>query len=218
MLHEFLVDEINALYAAFADGHPGILYSCPCCTDASAFERLAEYDVGEVPASLIDMYASEAVWTAGDARDFRYYLPRMLELALREEEGLYPERHAAIVRYTKLDSWSESHQHALIDFYHATIQCMIEWEYFDTLDDWICAIGASECGIEPFLRLIENSPAAVVALFAANVPKINKGRLHGSWERPSLEHDTVVEWFYSPTVRRILHDSFGVCLPTWKLN
>lgn len=218
MLDEFLVNEINDLYAAFADGHPGILYSCPCCTDESAYERLAEYDVREVPTSLMDMYASDAVGTAGDARHFRYYLPRMLELTLREEEGLYPERHAATVRYTRLDSWSEEHQRALIDFYHATIQCMIEWEYFDTLDDWICAIGTSECGIEPFLKVLEGSPAAVVAFFAANVPKINKGRLHGAWHRPSIEHDTVVEWFYSPSVRQILLDACGICLPTWKLN
>ena len=57
MLHEFLVDEVNALYAAFADDHPGILHSCPCCTDECAFVDLAEYDVRDVPASLMDMYA-----------------------------------------------------------------------------------------------------------------------------------------------------------------
>ena len=218
MLHELLEDEVNALYDAFAATHPGVLHSCPCCTDRAAFEELAEYDVRDAPSHLLDMYVSEAVGTAGEARDFRYYLPRILELTLREEQGFYPARHAATVRYTVLSSWSDSHQRALLDFYHAVIQCMIEWEYFDTLADWICAMATSECDIKPVLNTLETSPAAAVAFFAANVPGINVGRLQGLWERDSFEHQAVVEWFYSPAVRKLLHDSFGICLPTWKLN
>lgn len=218
MLNELLSDEIEALYAAFADDHPGVLHSCPCCTDRTSFEELARFDVRDVPASLMSMYVAEAVWTAGEPRDFRYYLPRILEFTLLEQPGFYPARHAAIVRYTELNSWSESHQHALISFYHAILKCMIDWEYFDTLADWICAIGASECAIGPFLCMLENSPAALVAFFAANVPGINTGRLHGPWARESLEHKTVVDWFYSPEVRKLLHDSWGICLPSWRLN
>ncbi|MGL6074017.1 MAG: hypothetical protein ACRC8S_07640 [Fimbriiglobus sp.] len=81
------------------------------------------------------------------------------------------------------------------------------------LGSWMCAIGRMGFDVMPYLRLIEKSPAVVLAYFEDNAETLPRKRLSNSfWELPSPAHDAIVNWFFSPEIAKIPYDAYGYVL------
>ncbi len=64
--------------------------------------------------------------------------------------------------------------------------------------------------IKPYLKVIEKSSDAVVVYFTDNANTIPKRKLTNAfWTLPSTNHDAIVDWFYSKTIRKIVFNEYG---------
>ena len=78
---------LKALYAAFRQRGPApTLRGCPCCTTPAEFEALASKPLQHLSAQELDRYARKAMTTVGHTEAFRYFLPRIVELAAGSSE------------------------------------------------------------------------------------------------------------------------------------
>ncbi|MFI5493994.1 hypothetical protein [Actinoplanes sp. NPDC051859] len=77
---------IDTLYDAFADyRRPSSLDYCECCFEEEERRAvLATVPVRELPAATLRRYAANVLLTVGGVDDFRYFLPRILEIAVGE--------------------------------------------------------------------------------------------------------------------------------------
>ncbi len=72
---------IEDLYEVFAKYRPeGRIEGCPCCTPEWEQERLNTIPLRELPADLLEFYLGKAMSTWGIEADFKYLLPRLLEI------------------------------------------------------------------------------------------------------------------------------------------
>jgi hypothetical protein len=70
---------IQALYDAFAGcAIPEALSYCTYCDDA-AYERSLHAPLPSLPRALVDKYLADAIHHTGSARDFLYFVPRVVE-------------------------------------------------------------------------------------------------------------------------------------------
>ncbi|MFG2248893.1 hypothetical protein [Spirillospora sp. NPDC048823] len=74
------------LYAAFADvPRPAELHGCPCCVAADEGRPLLAAPLRDLTAEDLARYAAKALNTWGGPQEFRYFTPRLLELAADDQ-------------------------------------------------------------------------------------------------------------------------------------
>jgi len=206
---------IEQLYRAFATTpRPRKIDGCPCCFTDEEIAVVLGKDLREIAPDEIASYASSAFLTVGAKGDYLYFLPRILEITATEV-GWWPD--AAVtgraIRDAEPDSWSDAQRGTLKQYLEAVIESSIASERYHDLDDWMCAIGRMEFDVQPYLRQIEKSPAAVLDYFEHNAETLHQGRLlNPFWEPPNEAHDAVVNWFFSPEIAKIPYDAYGYVL------
>jgi hypothetical protein len=73
--------EIERLYQLFSRYKcPRQLEGCPCCTTAEEAQPLVRKPLRTIAAPELEHYASKALTTWGTLDDYKYFLPRILEL------------------------------------------------------------------------------------------------------------------------------------------
>ncbi|AUX39992.1 uncharacterized protein SOCE26_013870 [Sorangium cellulosum] len=79
---------IAALYeATWGDRPRGPVEGCPCCVSAGEARALHQVARESAPGEAIGRFAFKAMTTWGEPRDFRWFLPRILELMATEQVG-----------------------------------------------------------------------------------------------------------------------------------
>jgi len=79
---------VEELYAAFASvPRPAELPGCPCCVGPDAGAPLLARPLRRLSAEELATYAFRALTTWGDVAEFRYFAPRLLELAADDAFG-----------------------------------------------------------------------------------------------------------------------------------
>lgn len=73
---------LAAVYEAFAAPTPAVIEGCPCCIGTRNTDVLLTKPLRALTGSDLYRYISGAFLTVGGERDFRYLMPRILELAL----------------------------------------------------------------------------------------------------------------------------------------
>jgi hypothetical protein len=80
-----LREAIAAQYLAFAAARPDDVRGCACCTTSQQLAAIVSAPREVLGAAELDFYARKAMTTVGTVADFRYYWPRLAELALTDE-------------------------------------------------------------------------------------------------------------------------------------
>ena len=84
-MNDILRNAIDAVYAAFAHVRkPKRIEGCPCCIDEKAVDVLLSKRLREITPSELSAYASSVFLTVGSENDYRYLLPRILEISAFE--------------------------------------------------------------------------------------------------------------------------------------
>jgi hypothetical protein len=84
---EQLADSLDALYGALARYRPRNAIEHSPLKSHSIVEPLERKHLRELTADDLSGYSGSAVWTVGSSDDFKYFFPRIAELALHEEVG-----------------------------------------------------------------------------------------------------------------------------------
>jgi hypothetical protein len=92
---------VDELYCAFARPKPpkAIDHCSHCISAARVKQLLAPVPLREVPVEAFLSYTMSAADTVGGASDFRYFLPRILDIALTGGFGGYPDLKFILCRF-----------------------------------------------------------------------------------------------------------------------
>jgi len=210
------VDELTAaienFYNAFADvPRPEHIDGCSHCIDDKGIETLLSLPLRELTPDHLSSYASSAFLTVGDVADYLYFLPRIIEISIREESW-WPDLEvtARAIRDSGYASWSVERRAALGAVLKAFLTELIDTETYSEIDGLMCAIGVMDIDVHPYLAIIERNPKAVLEFWEANAGKLHEGKLGNHfWDPPTLRHDHIVVWFRSDKIRRIYFDAYG---------
>ena len=192
---------IEGLYAAFRRPRaPARVEGCPCCTTEAELEPLSRVPLRELSSAQIDQYAFKALTTVGTVEDFRYFLPRLVELALGDQ--LETDRPVLFGKpaYGQWRTWPAAEQLALERFAAAltgTFSAQVYEEY--DLDAWVCALGQFLEDLPPYLAplIAPTAPAAenLVRLYELNCGDLKRGTLWSAYWRDRPNAAQFIDWF-----------------------
>ncbi|HEU4453183.1 MAG TPA: hypothetical protein VFR81_08980 [Longimicrobium sp.] len=172
---------IEELYAAFRRPTPGRVEGCPCCTTEAELRALVGTPLRGLTAKHLWRYAFSVMLTVGGPHDLRYFWPRLMELAARDEPPADLEVILAKPRLAGWRDWPEREQTAMERFIAAIIGdwAVTEHDPF-VVDSWICGFGRLVEELPPRLApLLRDTPAAaanLAGLHSVNLPEIAEGR------------------------------------------
>ena len=198
-----LTDATNRLYRAFSTvPKPRHIDGCPCCLDKQDIRDLLEKPLRELTGSDLSSYASSAFLTVGDAADYKYFLPRILEISATDSSW-WPDVAVTgrAIRSADPDTWTAGQRQALGDFLESVIGTAIESGRYSEIDDWLCGIAWMGLDVRPFLGQVAKCPAAVLDYFESNADTLPQRKLSNAfWELPNPGHDAIVNWFDSDEI------------------
>jgi hypothetical protein len=161
---------VDELYVAFArrDGPKAIDYCSHCVAPSFVEQLLAPGPLRAIPVRPLRSYTLDVLGTAGSVSDFRYFLPRILHVAVTDGFDAYPDLDHIMGRIRLADwhSWPEREQQAVTGFVDALWNSTLT--RFPTTPDTeevLRAIAAIEDDLSPYLRSWE---AALTRLAGAS--------------------------------------------------
>ena len=145
--------------------------------------------------------------TVGHTEAFRYFLPRIVELAA--DGSLLVDRETVFskLRYGNWREWPLHEQEAIERFSHATAATFATTEYDAyELDEWVCALARFVDDFPEILNpLLSRTPVAranLAALIEHNTDALGQVALvNAFWEEEPLNRDRFDEWLRRPDVR-----------------
>jgi hypothetical protein len=205
-------EAINEFYTAFSDvGAPKEIGGCECCLNGKEIEVLLSTPLHKLRPEDLSSYASSAFLTIGDIADYLYFLPRIIEISIRDDLW-WPsmEVTARALKETDIPSWPANRRESLARLLHVVIDHMLETGEFSRLDEWLCAIGRMELDVQPYLEQIESSREAVLEYWKQNAGRLHEGKLGNAfWDPPTKGHDDIVRWLKSELVHKIYSEEYG---------
>jgi hypothetical protein len=149
-----LEQSIDHMYISFAGVlKPRAIKGCPCCIEGKEIDKLLATPLREISPKVLAPYASSALFTVGDAADYLYFLPRILEISATDD-GWWPDVEVTgrAIRSSGPDSWPLSRRVAVDDLFANFITDSVETGKYYKLDGWLCAIGRSGFDVSPHAR------------------------------------------------------------------
>jgi hypothetical protein len=192
-----LAEAVDRLYVAFAaEPKPADLEACPCCVSREQVAALlGPDDLRTLPADTVADYAAHAMTTVGSASDFRYFLPRLLQLAVTDGFD-WPDLEIAVgrLRLAGWLAWPADQQRAVRDVLCALWdQTLRQHPSNPDADTVLCAIGNAENDLTSylatwasFLRTGEAAPAQHLSDVLNWSARVENGRWrmrNAFWER-----------------------------------
>jgi hypothetical protein len=155
---------VDGVYAAFAGyRRPTDIDYCGHCVRPGVVEGLlAPTPLREIPAERLHGYTSDVLSTAGSLADFRYFLPRILHLAVTGGFDDYHGRNMILGKFVLggWRDWPEGEQQAVTAFLHAWWRTtLMRFPADPDPDELLDSINDVEDDLGPYLRMWEDALA-----------------------------------------------------------
>jgi hypothetical protein len=183
-----LRDALDAVYRAFARRAPARIDGCPCCIGGRNVDILVSKPLRGLSGQELWRYVSGVFFTIGSEEDFRYLLPRILEISIDDPGNANdPEIVLAKIGMASWQSWSTDERRVIATFVDAWFQAALAHDLEVAADGWIgqdaesVLCGAARAGFDlaPWLELLQRPEASsVLADLKSRYPK----RLSPFWE------------------------------------
>lgn len=154
-----LRDAIEHSYMVFAGmPRPRNLETSPLRSGDEILRALTSVPLRELGGEQIGPYSGWAITTVGNDRDYRHFLPRIVELAVTEPAwlGTEPPVMASRLKMAAWRAWPADQQSAVLRLFHAALDAMIERhpdEWPSEAAEWFCGIASlGEPVLPPFER------------------------------------------------------------------
>ncbi|MCE9522073.1 MAG: hypothetical protein K8S25_06530 [Alphaproteobacteria bacterium] len=204
-----LTDAIQEVYAAFRCPKPRVIEGCPCCTDPKEVSILHRKVLSDLTPKELSNYSSSAFLTMGGERDFRYFLPRILEIAV-SEKGWWPSPEVVIGKLKRAhwENWDKSERRPIVQlleqwFEERLNDDPVDWQSIDAL---VCGIAIGGIPIDRYLVRISEHHEALTAVYEINSSTLwKKGRLSNAfWKDNLAASQPVIDFFNSQRIKDAL--------------
>jgi hypothetical protein len=191
--------EIDQLYRVFSRyPRPASLHGCPCCTDDETSKALIRDRLRDLPASVLSHYAFKALSTWGTLEDYRYFLPRILELTSTGELDCDTEVTLGKLGYADWTLWPDDEQTAVRQFVSSlwceSIRSGQDWQ----ADAILCGIARSMSDISSLLALADSIDPSFRIVYRDEHSRADKRKLTNSfWERSLPSYEQALTWVYA---------------------
>ncbi len=179
---------LEAVYRAFDGRPPSVIHGCPCCITTRGTDVLLTTPLRQITGQALWRYVSGAFLTVGDVQDFRYLLPRVLDVSVFDPSNAnYPEVVLGKLSLANWRTWEVDEQDAIEEFIDAWFEHVLEAELALAGDDEIngdiehILCGAACAGMAPdrwFGRLDEPNVVPIVSNLKEHLPS----KPSGFWE------------------------------------
>ncbi len=168
-----LRDALDAVYREFDEPVPAVIEGCPCCIATRGTDALLVTPLRQLTGQALWRYVSGVFLTIGDEQDFRYLLPRILEVSATDPGNANdPEIVLGKLQLAGWRYWSLDEQQAVEEFVDAWFERALAKDVAEADNGWIgteaesVLCGAARAGmpLEHWLvRLHEPDAAPVLA-------------------------------------------------------
>lgn len=178
-------EALDAVYRTFEMPAPSTIEGCPCCIDTRGTDVLLATPLREISGMALWRYVSGAFLTVGDEQDFRYLLPRILDVSVSDPANANnPEIVLGKLSLAGWDSWPP-HEKAVIEmFVGAWFELALASDLAEADEGWIgwaaesVLCGAARAGVQLdrwLLRLAAPDVAPVLADIRDRFPREPSG-------------------------------------------
>jgi hypothetical protein len=191
-------DAIKGVYAAFCTyPHPRALQGCPCCTSGEAARPLVTKPLRALDSRDLEQYAFKALTTWGTVEDYKYFLPRIIELTMSGDLLWDIEMTLGKLAYGEFESWPLNERQAienlLLDAWTKAVQSLAVEE----ADELLCG-AAQVMDVASLLELAERIDPEFRTAYRLTCSRGDKRRLTNSyWDRESERYKVVLDWVYA---------------------
>ncbi len=127
------------LYEVFRAYRPGDrIEGCPCCVTNDMKIALHRVPLGDLSWADLKVYSAKALTTFGTERDFKHFLPRLLELSATQpgEAPFGLEMTLGKLVYAKWDLWPERERAVVKQYADALGMALADPTNAAGWDDW----------------------------------------------------------------------------------
>lgn len=191
-------DEIEHLYDVFSRYQcPRRLEGCPCCTSPAVAEPLVRKPLRTLSAPELDHYASKALTTWGTLDDYKYFIPRIVELIDDGSLHWCTEITLGKFQYGGFRDWPVTEQRAVRDFIFGAWRAAVQASDTDRADALLCRAARLLDDVTPLLNYADTSAPEFKSAYAAGHSHQTKRKLLNSfWEVSTQNYQRVLSWLY----------------------
>ena len=202
-MHPKLQKSIRELYTAYSVfDKPSQIDSCECCHTEEEKKILVSNSLESLTCNQLNDFVISSFNTIGDAEDFLYFLPRILELAFTDYQefdcdvGLLGHKLYQSRFWERGETLKSSVDSALLAHFEHQVLQDTDWNY--QMSDWVCCVGNATPEIQPFLSLLLGSPY-FKEFYEQEHRYAVKGKLSDSfWEKNHGNRARIVSWLLGP--------------------
>ncbi|WP_242122186.1 hypothetical protein [Sphingomonas lacusdianchii] len=126
-IDQHVSQRVENLYRTFKLPVPPVIEGCPCCISTRGADVLLTTPLRQITGQALWRYVSGVFLTIGDKSDFRYLLPRILEVSVFDQENSNdPEIVLGKFALADWRSWASNEQHAIESFVDAWFEQALE--------------------------------------------------------------------------------------------
>ena len=180
-----VIETVDEVYRTFQSRAPLVIEGCPCCIITRGTDILLTTPLRQITGQALWRYVSGAFLTVGDTKDFRYLLPRILEVSVSDPANVNdPEIVLGKLSLAKWRSWAANEQLVIEAFIDAWFDHAIVSDLAGVEEGWVGSegervlCGAARAGLpldRQLLRLAEPDAAPVLTNMQEQFPSKPSG-------------------------------------------
>ena len=191
-------DEIERLYSVFSRYRcPRQIEGCPCCTSPTEAEPLVRKPLRTLSAPELEHYASKALTTWGTLDEYKYFIPRILELT--DDGSLLCDTEITLgkFQYGVFHDWPLDEQHAVRDFIFGAWREAVQFSDTYRGDALLCGAASLLDDVTPLLDYADTvAPDFKSVYSAAHSNQTKRKLLNSFWDDGTPNYQRVLSWLY----------------------
>lgn len=210
-------ERISQLYEVFKRyDRPKDFPACECCLSREKKALLLRSTLDELGADDLGSYAADVFFTVGSLADFKYFLPRILDLAVHQEFSWPdPEVSLAKLRLAEWENWPEEERTAILNLLQEKFRYLLDEPKMCGLDidRWVCALGQCVSDITVYLDQLfdPGRDEKLWGFIESNLSIFTKNKLANAfWDSAPEGEQQARDWLNRPEVKALLSDRYGM--------
>lgn len=164
-------EALEVLYREFAMPVPMMIEGCPCCIKTRGVDVLLSNPLRTLTGQQLWRYVSGAFLTIGSEADFRYLLPRILDISINDPgDANDPEIVLSKLPLANWQTWSSTERHAIEHFVAAWFEQALRDDLAEAdigyvrsaAESVLCGAARAGISLQPLLARLQDSEAEPV--------------------------------------------------------
>lgn len=165
-------EAIEAVYRTFDGPRPSAIEGCPCCISTRGTDVLLTTPLRQISGQALWRYVSGVFLTIGDKEDFRYFLPRILDVSVSDPGNANdPEIVLGKLSLAGWRSWTPTERRVVEGFVDAWLEQALQDDLAEADGGWIgtnaesvlCGAAWAGLPLQPWLLRL-SAPDAIPVL------------------------------------------------------